>query len=83
MALVALAYLVVWIVFNLLGFVKFGDPKRQMLYSGALIAVAVGLTAGVLRSAETGLWYFGIGVLAALIRIRHAERRLRRATPAG
>ncbi|MFJ4770374.1 hypothetical protein ACIP88_14810 [Streptomyces uncialis] len=80
MALVAIAYLVVWIVFNLLGFVKFRDPKRQMLYSGALIAVAVGLTAGVLRSAETGFWFFGIGVLAALIRLRRAWRGSRLST---
>ncbi|MFI2210004.1 hypothetical protein [Streptomyces sp. NPDC020141] len=83
MAFVAIAYLVVWIAFNLLGFVKFGGPTRQLAYSGAVIAVAIGVTAGVLRSVETGGWFFGIGVLAALVRMRWAWHRSRAAGAGG
>ncbi|MFE4373222.1 hypothetical protein ACFRMN_34295 [Streptomyces sp. NPDC056835] len=76
MVLIAIAYVAAWFVFSLLGFWKLTDPRRQMLLSGSLIAVAVGVTFGVLRSAGLGAFVFGIGVIATLVRLRRAWGRL-------
>ncbi|MFE2039173.1 hypothetical protein ACFXBB_39345 [Streptomyces scopuliridis] len=76
MIFIAIAYVTAWFVFSLLGFWKLTDPRRQMLFSGSLIAVAVGVTFGVLHSASLGAFVFGIGVIAALARLTRAWGRL-------
>ncbi|MER6016345.1 hypothetical protein [Streptomyces bluensis] len=76
MIFIGVGYLAAWLVISLLGFLKFSDPRRQVLFSGSLIAVAVGFTFGVLRSVELGGFVFGIGVIAALVRFVYAWRRL-------
>ncbi|WP_328436249.1 hypothetical protein OHA71_49195 [Streptomyces sp. NBC_00444] len=76
MATIGIIYLTTWFVFSLLGFLKIGDPKRQVLYSGSLVAAALVLTFVLLRSAELGAFVFGIGALAALVRLTRAWNRL-------
>ncbi|MFF8556418.1 hypothetical protein ACF058_26755 [Streptomyces sp. NPDC015501] len=75
MPLLAIAYMTAWLVFSLLGFWKLADPRRQMLLSGSLVVVAVGVTFGMLRNAGLGVFVFGIGVIAALVRLRRAWGR--------
>ncbi|WP_424920075.1 hypothetical protein [Streptomyces sp. wa1064] len=81
MVFIAIFYVSVWLVFSLLGFWKLTDPRRQILLSGSLIAVAVGVTFGVLRSASLGAFVFGIGVIAALVRLGRAWGQLPIAPP--
>ncbi|KAB1143431.1 hypothetical protein F7R91_24910 [Streptomyces luteolifulvus] len=76
MIFVAVGYLTAWLVFTLLGFWKFKDPKRQVVISGSLIAIAVALTFGLLRSASLGAVMFGIGVIATLVRLTRGWSRL-------
>ncbi|WP_228988826.1 hypothetical protein [Streptomyces sp. DH8] len=81
MPLLAIAYMIAWLVFSLLGFWKLTDPRHQILFSGSLTAVAFGVTFGVLRSAGLGAFVFGIGVIAALVRLRRAWGQLPVAPP--
>ncbi|MFF7451311.1 MULTISPECIES: hypothetical protein [unclassified Streptomyces] len=76
MVLISIAFLVVWVVFSLLGFWKLGDPRRQIVFSGTLLVIAAGVTLGVLRSVPLGAAVFGIGVIAALVRLSRAWRHL-------
>lgn len=76
MAFIPIAVLVVWLGFSLLGFWKLSDPRRQVMFSGLLIVIALVITVGLFRSASTGAAVFGIGVIAALVRIRHAWHHL-------
>ncbi|MCX5400334.1 hypothetical protein [Streptomyces sp. NBC_00102] len=71
-----IAYVTAWLAFSLLGFWKLTDPRHQMLLSGSLVAVAAGVTFGVLRSAGLGVFVFGIGVIGALLRLGRAWGRL-------
>ncbi|WP_405456148.1 hypothetical protein OG786_04430 [Streptomyces sp. NBC_00101] len=81
MILMLIAYVTAWLVFSLLGFWKVADPRRQVLLSGSLIVVAVGVTFVVLRSAGLGAFVFGIGVVGALLRLGRAWGRLPVAPP--
>ncbi|MEV6423496.1 hypothetical protein [Streptomyces sp. NPDC051662] len=76
MAFMGIGFLVGWLVISLLGFARFRDPRHQVLFSGSLITVAVVTTFGVLRNAGLGVFLFGIGVTAALVRFTRAWRRL-------
>ncbi|GCB51534.1 hypothetical protein [Streptomyces sp. NL15-2K] len=76
MVLISIVFLVVWVVFSLLGFWKLSDPKRQVVFSGTLLVIAAGITLGVLRNVPLGAAVFGIGVIAALVRISRAWRHL-------
>ncbi|MDT7840172.1 hypothetical protein [Streptomyces justiciae] len=76
MVLIPIAFLAVWVVFSLLGFWKLGNPKRQVLFSGTLLVIAAGITLGVLRNVPLGAAVFGIGAIAALVRMSRAWRHL-------
>ncbi|MFJ6186223.1 hypothetical protein [Streptomyces sp. NPDC092295] len=79
MIFISIGSLVGWLAISLLGFARFRDPRHQVLFSGSLIAVAVVTTFVVLHSASLGVFFFGIGATAALVRLTRAWRRL----PAG
>ncbi|MEW1685868.1 hypothetical protein [Streptomyces sp. NPDC093594] len=76
MILIPIAFFTVWVVFSLLGFWQLRDPRHQVVFSGFLIATAAGVTFGVLRNALLGAAVFGIGVIAALVRMSRACHRL-------
>ncbi|KQZ17707.1 MULTISPECIES: hypothetical protein [Streptomyces] len=76
MIIIGIVYLAAWLGFSLLGFLKLSDPKRQILYSGFLVTGALVLTFGLLRSAALGIFVFGIGAVAALVRLTRAWNRL-------
>ncbi|MFJ6650511.1 hypothetical protein ACIQPS_33195 [Streptomyces sp. NPDC091290] len=76
MILIPIAFFTVWVAFSLLGFWRLRDPRHQVVVSGLLIAVAAGATFGVLRNALLGAAVFGIGVIAALVRMSRACQRL-------